>query len=330
MVELEMTRIGSPPAPTLSGVSVTLAQLNANLIEPYLAFLAEPEARRLTATTAKFTREKIVDWLQTRPHQTNRCDWAILDSESQEFLGEVVLNELDLEKQSMNLRIALAHPSLYGQGIGTEALRLVLRHAFYDLKLDQVHLEVLVENERAIKAYGKVGFIAKREFSQGKNRFLRMRSSKLDFIAAEAQSLMAKYLTVDPAVSGHWQFAFDSGKRRAGACHYDKNLISLSRYFAFLNDFDATEQVMLHEIAHALCDSKTGHSAKWKQTAASIGYRHEKLDGTSVADFSASWVGACPAGHKFYRYRKPTRPASCNKCHRGGYSEANRIVWQQR
>ena len=43
-------------------------------------------------------------------------------------------------------------------GKGTEALRLALRYAFSELKLHKVYLRVLDYNERAVRAYQKVGF----------------------------------------------------------------------------------------------------------------------------------------------------------------------------
>ena len=111
-------------APTLEGRLVRLKQLDISVLEPYLDFLAEPEGQRLTATTQKFTRDKIIDWLTTRPSAPNRLDWSIHDLNTDEFLGEVVLNEFDQVKNSMNIRIALAHPSVYGRGFGSDAMRL--------------------------------------------------------------------------------------------------------------------------------------------------------------------------------------------------------------
>jgi len=45
-----------------------------------------------------------------------------------------------------------------GQGLGAEALRVVLAHAFGPLGLHRVSLEVYDFNERAIHVYEKVGF----------------------------------------------------------------------------------------------------------------------------------------------------------------------------
>ena len=46
-----------------------------------------------------------------------------------------------------------------GEGLGREALELVLAHAFGELAAHRVRLDVKVDNERARRAYAAVGFV---------------------------------------------------------------------------------------------------------------------------------------------------------------------------
>lgn len=276
----------------------------------------------LTATKKTFTREQIADWLATRPGAPDRLDWAILHEG--EYVGEIVLNELKPEKLSMNLRIALAESRVFSRGFGSEAIGLVADYAFDSLGLDKITLEVLVDNARAIGAYEKVGFVAGREFSEGKLRFLRMSLSKFDRILALSEALMAQHLDVTK-----WQFRWDNAKRRAGLCNYRDRVISISTYHAQVHPIDETLQVVLHEIAHALCGKEAGHTKVWLATAKSIGYRAERFTGKEIAENFAPWVGYCPAGHEHFRYRKPTRQLSCALCSKT-FSKANLIEWQSR
>jgi len=82
---------------------------------------------------------------------------AIADPASGAFEGEIVLMNHDVPNRSASLRISLA-PAARGHGRGTEALRLLLAHAFDPLGLHRVSLEVYAFNERAIHVYEKVGF----------------------------------------------------------------------------------------------------------------------------------------------------------------------------
>ncbi|MFM6980164.1 MAG: SprT-like domain-containing protein [Micrococcales bacterium] len=312
-----------PPAVSIDSERISLRQLGLTWLDEVEEFVNNPELSALTGTKKRFSREVLTDWLASRPSQSNRCDWAILDRESGDFLGEVVLNELDEAKNSMNLRISLASLSLTGQGIGSEAIELVLTYAFDQLQLSKVTLEVLTTNPRAHAAYSKVGFVDGRQFSEGKLRYQRMSIDKLQFVQAIAKRSMARFLAAE------WQFAFDSGKRRAGICVYTDKQIRLSKHLVNLHSVEDARQVMWHEIAHAICGKDAGHGKEWLATAKGMGYKAEKFTGETIAENTAPWSGTCPKGHMHYRYRKPTRQMSCGKCSRS-FSRLALITWQQR
>ena len=133
-------------------------------------------------------------------------------------------------------------------------------------------------------------------------------------------------LHLDPA---EWSFGFDHAKRRAGLCNYTERRITVSRYLAEKFDDDEIHQVLLHEVAHAMAGSDAGHGPAWKRIAAEIGYVGGRTHDGEIAHERAPWVGACPAGHEHYRFRRPTRVTSCGRCARG-FSRAHVIVWQPR
>jgi RimJ/RimL family protein N-acetyltransferase len=138
-------------------MTVSLVVLDESFLDPYFDYLCEPEGKRLTGTHATFTRERAREWLASRPSATGRHDWAIV--EDGQFLGEIVLNEIDLDNRSAGLRIGLRGPDVYGRGYGTAAIRLVLEQAFGALALHRVELEVYAFNPRAQRAYEKCGFV---------------------------------------------------------------------------------------------------------------------------------------------------------------------------
>jgi predicted SprT family Zn-dependent metalloprotease len=169
-----------------------------------------------------------------------------------------------------------------------------------------------------------LGFQAKREFTERGLRQQRFTCDRYDFIRALAEAKMAEHLDMQ-----QWQFGFDSAKRRAGLCNYTNRTITVSRYLVDIHSVDETMQVVLHEIAHAICGKKAGHTKTWLQQAKAIGYRAEKFSGKEIAEETARWVGRCPAGHEHYRYRKPSRALACGLCGRG-FSRRNLIQWQTR
>ncbi|WP_395296015.1 GNAT family N-acetyltransferase [Kitasatospora hibisci] len=143
--------------PTLHSPLVTLVPLSARHSESVWEAVLDEETNRLTGNRRAFTRDEIQDWCTTRPDQPDRLDLAIEDPATGRFLGELALNGLDRDNASASFRIALT-PESTGRGIGTAATRLLLRHAFEEVRLHRVSLEVYDYNPRAARAYEKAGF----------------------------------------------------------------------------------------------------------------------------------------------------------------------------
>lgn len=120
------------------------------------AALADAEAMRLTGTHALFTEDAVRRYLASLPGNADRADWAILDAANGRYLGEVVLNDLDVDNESMNFRIALSGG--YGRGVGTEATRAVVAYGLDVVGLHRISLGVYAFNPRAIRVYEKCGF----------------------------------------------------------------------------------------------------------------------------------------------------------------------------
>lgn len=144
--------------PTLDGARVRLVPLGPTTdLEAYEALLADAESNALTGTKRVFGRDIVAKWLSSRPEQADRADWAVQDLDGARLLGEVVLNDLDADNESVGFRIALG-PDARGRGLGTEVTRLVVAYAF-SVGLHRVSLEVYAHNPRAQRAYEKSGFV---------------------------------------------------------------------------------------------------------------------------------------------------------------------------
>jgi RimJ/RimL family protein N-acetyltransferase len=85
---------------------------------------------------------------------------AICDGSSQKLLGVVYLLEIDWVSRNAEFAIQIGETGERGRGVGTEATRLALDHAFNDLNLHRVHLTVLASNAAAIALYERTGFRA--------------------------------------------------------------------------------------------------------------------------------------------------------------------------
>ncbi|MGD8794936.1 MAG: GNAT family protein [Anaerolineae bacterium] len=74
------------------------------------------------------------------------------------LIGTIGFYEIEWANQAAWLGMGIGPREAWGQGYGTEALRLALQYAFDELNLHRITLTVLAYNERAIALYERAGF----------------------------------------------------------------------------------------------------------------------------------------------------------------------------
>ncbi len=150
---------------TLTTRRLRLEPLGTEHFDGAWAALQDEESMRLTGTHQTFTEDQIRKWLAGLADRHDRADWAIIRIEDGANLGEVVLNEFDEDNESIGFRISLGAEKLCGRGYGTEATKAVIDHAFDEVGLHRISLEVFSFNPRAQHVYEKCGFVV-----EGKQR----------------------------------------------------------------------------------------------------------------------------------------------------------------
>lgn len=128
--------------------------------------LSDPEVGRLTgsvhssspgpAAASPWSVAQLEEVYDRWSHAGDRIVWTIRERSSGRIVGESVLNELDEDNLSCGFRIWIS--GARDRGLGTEAVRLTLRHAFEAQHLHRVGLEVYDFNPRARHVYEKTGF----------------------------------------------------------------------------------------------------------------------------------------------------------------------------
>ena len=143
--------------PTLTGRLVELRPVRAADADGLHAI--HPETLRLTGTHRLGSLDALRDWYSTRADHDDRLDLSIVERRTGEWAGEVVLMDLDPDNLSCSFRVLLGQPRFFGRGLGTEATRLMLAHAFGTVGLHRIELEVFTFNPRARHVYEKCGFV---------------------------------------------------------------------------------------------------------------------------------------------------------------------------
>lgn len=95
--------------------------------------------------------------------------YAIADV-NDEYLGTISLKNIELTDKKAEYAISLRSKA-QGKGIAFAATKEILRLAFECYGLERVYLNVLADNEKAIRLYEKIGFVYEGAFR--KHLFLR-------------------------------------------------------------------------------------------------------------------------------------------------------------
>lgn len=150
-----------------------LRQLKEKDAEGMLEWMHDPDIQKnfrfSTVDKKKEDALKFIQKAETALVDGKSIHLAIADDDD-EYLGTISLKNLDLESGNAEYAISLRKKA-QGRGIGTEATKELLALAFNRFHLERVYLNVLAENEKAVRLYQKCGFVYEGAFR--KHLFLR-------------------------------------------------------------------------------------------------------------------------------------------------------------
>ena len=168
--------------------------------------LLEGELVRLVAADSEADAELLVRWWRdseyqrlqdssaARPGSTNQAkqdirDWMehekpngyafmIRTLSQQRPIGSVELDGIRWSSGDCFVGIGIGEREYWGNGYGTDAMRVILRYAFAELNLHRVSLDVFEYNPRAIRSYEKAGFV----FEGRLRQWMRRDGRRWDFV----------------------------------------------------------------------------------------------------------------------------------------------------
>lgn len=125
----------------------------------YARWYGDEEIWRLTSWMAEPMRRAAVERLfEDREVSSLDDSFAIHEEGEDEPIGVISLMNISEANASADLSVIVGEAKDRDKGLGTEAIRIILRYAFENLALNRVGLSVFEFNEAAISAYEKLGF----------------------------------------------------------------------------------------------------------------------------------------------------------------------------
>ena len=100
------------------------------------------------------TLQQEKDWLS----KEKECTLSIIKLENDELIGEIWLHSINHIDQTAELWIVIGEADEHNKWYWADAIKTLLRYAFYEIHLNNVFLRVKSFNKKAIHCYKKVGF----------------------------------------------------------------------------------------------------------------------------------------------------------------------------
>jgi RimJ/RimL family protein N-acetyltransferase len=144
----------------LAGRLVTLRRHAPENVAAFRRWYADPEIARLARyQQAPMRPDEIDRFFAARVVGPDALAMAVHERSTERLIGTCAFSQLDGDNGSALFHITIGESDAWGRGYGTEATRLMVDHAFGTLGLHRIALFVFEFNERAIRAYRRVGFI---------------------------------------------------------------------------------------------------------------------------------------------------------------------------
>jgi RimJ/RimL family protein N-acetyltransferase len=144
--------------PFLVGSLVYLRPLEREDVPALVAWLNDPEVTRTVQRYEPLTRRGEEEYLARVEGSATDLLLGIAARQEDRLVGVTGLHHIDWRNRHAGFGIAVGDKAAWGRGYGTEATRLLVRHAFETLNLNRVWLHVYEHNERGLRLYRKVGF----------------------------------------------------------------------------------------------------------------------------------------------------------------------------
>jgi RimJ/RimL family protein N-acetyltransferase len=145
----------------IEGDRVVLRRHARENLRAFMRWYADPEVARLTRyQDGPMRADEIERFFAMRAVGPDSLAMAIHVRETDRLIGSCAFSQLDGDNGSALFHITIGEHDAWGQGYGSEATSLMVDHAFAVLGLHRVALSVFAFNERAIRAYERVGFVA--------------------------------------------------------------------------------------------------------------------------------------------------------------------------
>ncbi len=143
----------------LIGDRVQLRGIERADLPTFVRWMNDPAIRGLIARSSPLSMAEEERWFDALLKSTTDVVFAIQTGSPARMIGSCGLHKIDWKNRNCAVGIVIGADADRGHGLGTDAMACLLRHAFDDLGLYRVELEVFPDNAAALASYTRCGFV---------------------------------------------------------------------------------------------------------------------------------------------------------------------------
>lgn len=126
----------------------------------YVRWMNDPEVMQFTESRfARHTLEGLVEYVRRHNASPDTLLLGIFEGRSDRHIGNIKVGDMNPVHRYADVGIIIGDKSCWRRGYASEAIRLVCDYAFRSLSLHKLSAGCYVQNEGAIRAFMKAGFL---------------------------------------------------------------------------------------------------------------------------------------------------------------------------
>lgn len=148
------------PLPVLRGRLTWLRPSERSDIDLFVRWFNDAETLQYLSMRAPMGRALEERWFDRMLEAEGREGYHFVMCRREDDLpfGTIGFFAIDRDNGSAELGISIGEKALWNQGLGTDAMEVLLDYGFGELRLERIALDVYDYNQRARHVYEKVGF----------------------------------------------------------------------------------------------------------------------------------------------------------------------------
>ena len=143
--------------PFILGENIDLVAINLEHINLYAKWINDPRVRRYARNTMPITVEESKKWFEPREGIKEFVSFEIYHKELDKIVGFVEFNQINYINHAANLSVVIGEKEIWGNNLGTEAAKQMIKYGFNELNLVKITASTLKPNKGACRMLEKIG-----------------------------------------------------------------------------------------------------------------------------------------------------------------------------